>query len=228
MNTVVARTCSPVQFGSDEHVETGDSQSLIVFRDKPAYVLLGDPGTGKTTAFEQECLALGNEAHFVTARDFLTFDVDLHPEWREKVLFIDGLDEVRAGTSDARDSLDAIRRRLDRLGKPFFRLSCRAADLLGNNDVVKLSSVVRDGTEPTVLLLDSLCDADVEEILRAFPYVGYVGEPRAFIAAARERGMEDILRNPPDFGVDGPSSGQGRNLAPRPHGYLRDGMPTDG
>ncbi len=193
MNTVVARTYSPVQFDSDGHPETGESQPLIVFRDKPAYVLLGDPGAGKTTAFEQECLDLGNEGHFVTARDFLTFDVDLHPEWRGKILFIDGLDEVRAGTSDARDSLNAIRQRLDRLGKPFFRLSCRAADLLGNNDVVKLSSVVRDGTEPTVLLLDSLCDAGVEEILRAFPYVD---EPRAFIAAARERGMEDILRNP--------------------------------
>ena len=193
MNTVVARTCSPVQFDSDGHAETGESQSLIVFRDKPAYVLLGDPGAGKTTAFEQERLGLGNEAHFVTARDFLTFDVDLHPEWKGKILFIDGLDEVRAGTSDARDSLNAIRQRLDRLGKPFFRLSCRAADLLGNNDVVNLSSVVRDGSQPTVLLLDSLCDADVEEILRAFPYVD---EPRVFIAAARERGMEDILRNP--------------------------------
>ena len=193
MNTVVARTCSPVQFGLGEHPETGESQSLTVFRDKPAYVLLGDPGTGKTTAFEQECLDLGSEAHFVTARDFLTFDVDLHPEWTGKMLFIDGLDEVRAGTSDARHSLDGIRQRLDRLGKPVFRLSCRAADWLGTNDLANLSSVVRDGIEPTVLLLDSLNDADVEKILRSFPYVD---EPQAFIAAARERGMEDILRNP--------------------------------
>ena len=193
MNTVVARTCSPVQLGSGEHPETGESQSLIAFRYKPAYVLLGDPGTGKTTAFEQECFTLGSEAHFVTARDFLAFDVDLHPEWTGKILFIDGLDEVRAGTGDARHSLDGIRQRLDRLGKPFFRLSCRAADWLGNNDVVKLSTVVRDGSEPTVLLLDSLNDADVEEILRSLPYIS---EPQAFIAAARERGMEDILRNP--------------------------------
>ena len=193
MNTVVARTCSPVQFSSGEHPEIGESQSLTVFRDKSAYVLLGDPGTGKTTAFKQEYSALGSEALFVTARDFLTFDVDLHPEWRGKILFIDGLDEVRAGPNDARHSLDGIRQRLDQLGKPVFRLSCRAADWLGNNDAVKLSSVVGDGIEPTVLLLDSLCDADVEEILRSFPYVE---EPQAFIAAARERGMEDILRNP--------------------------------
>ena len=193
MNMVVARTCSPVLFGSGEHAETGKSQLLTVFRDKPAYVLLGDPGTGKTTAFEQECLELGSEAHYVTARDFLTFDVDLHPEWSGKILFIDGLDEIRAGTSDARHSLDGIRQRLDRLGKPAFRLSCRAADWLGNNDVVKLSSVIRDGIEPTVLLLDSLNDADVERILRSFPYVD---EPQAFIADARKRGMEDILRNP--------------------------------
>ncbi len=54
-------------------------------RDVSAYVLLGDPGAGKTTAFRCECAALGAEhALRVDARDFLTFDPAAHPEWRRK------------------------------------------------------------------------------------------------------------------------------------------------
>ena len=43
---------------------------IEAFRDVPAYVLLGDPGAGKTTAFEAECEALGEKAYFrvITAR----------------------------------------------------------------------------------------------------------------------------------------------------------------
>ena len=33
---------------------------------------------------------------------------DSHPEWRERTLFIDGLDEMRAGATDARIPLDEI------------------------------------------------------------------------------------------------------------------------
>ena len=79
-------------------------------------MLLGDPGAGKTTAFESERKALGEKACLITARDFLTFDPQSHPEWRDKILFIDGLDETRVGANDARTPFDQIRGRLDALG----------------------------------------------------------------------------------------------------------------
>ena len=81
-------------------------------------MLLGDPGAGKSTAFDAECGVSRDGACFVTARDLLTFDVQSHPEWHGKTLFIDGLDEVRAGAGDVRTPFDAIRRQLDKLGKP--------------------------------------------------------------------------------------------------------------
>jgi len=83
-------------------------------------VLLGDPGAGKTTEFEEECRILGNSAHYVTARNFVTLDIGTRREWRDKVLFIDSLDEIRAGAPDARVPLDLIRNRLDRLRPPGF------------------------------------------------------------------------------------------------------------
>ena len=53
---------------------------------------------------------------YVTVRNFRTFDDK--PEWHDTTLFLDGLDESRAGTEDGRSSLDDIRKKLERLRMP--------------------------------------------------------------------------------------------------------------
>ena len=80
--------------------ETGQPEPLAAYRGTPVYVLLGDPGAGKTTAFLKEASVSDNGALFVSVRDFLTLNPVSHPEWRNHTLFVDGLDEVRAGQSD--------------------------------------------------------------------------------------------------------------------------------
>ncbi len=189
MSDPVPRTCTEVS--DTDHNQKNVSQPLDDFRSKSAYVLLGDPGSGKTTALQVEEKAVG-DAHFITARDFLTLNVDSHPEWREKTLFIDGLDEVRAGTEDVRTPFDAIRGRLDALGKPRFRLSCREADWLGANDRKHLASAAPDGAV-TVLRLDPLTDEDIITILDAQPGVD---DAQEFVAKAREQGVDGLLTNP--------------------------------
>ncbi len=189
---IVPRTCTEISAGDADQYQDKASQPLEAFRDTPVYVLLGDPGAGKTTAFEAECKALGEQACPITARDFLTFDPQHHPEWRDKTLFIDGLDEVRAGSSDARTPFDAIRGRLDALGKPRFRLSCREADWLGANDREHLEAVSPDA-KVTVLRLDPLTDSNIEKLLETHPHVD---DAKAFIAEANKRGIGDLLRNP--------------------------------
>ena len=189
MSDPVPRTCTEVS--DTDHNQKNVSQPLDDFRSKSAYVLLGDPGSGKTTAFQAEEKAV-DDAHFITARDFLTLNVDSHPEWREKTLFIDGLDEVRAGTDDVRTPFDAIRGRLDALGKPRFRLSCREADWLGANDRKHLASAAPDDAV-TVLRLDPLTDEDIITILDAQPGVD---DAQEFVAKAREQGVDGLLTNP--------------------------------
>ena len=189
MSGVVSRTCTELpEEGQDRDAR---SRPLDEYRDLPAYVLLGDTGSGKTTAFERERGAPGADAIFVSARDFLVF-AEAHPEWGKGTLFIDGLDEVRAGSSDARTPLDRIRRRLEQLGRPRFRLSCRAADWLGAGDRTKLAALSPD-RRVSVLQLDPLTDSDVETILQAHPRVG---DPRGFVRAARERRVDGFLANP--------------------------------
>ena len=166
----------------------GESHALDDYRESDAYVLLGAPGAGKTTEFKHEAEHAGG--HYVTARDFLTFDD--HPEWRDTTLFIDGLDEMRAGSPDGRTPLDGIRRRLDALGRPRFRLSCRDADWFGDNDRAHLETVSGDG-RVRVLRLEPLSDEGIRKLLN---HDAGVEDAAQFIAAARESGIGSLLENP--------------------------------
>ena len=192
MSYIVPRTCTEIpQSNADRNRET-PSQLLEEYRSVPAYVLLGDPGSGKSTEFESEHRDLGEVALLITARDFLAFDVDSHPDWRGKTLFIDGLDEVRAGSLNARTPFEEIRRRLDRLGRPRFRISCRDADWLGDNDRKHLEAVSPNSDVKT-LRLDPLTDSNIRDLLTAHPGID---DGQDFITKAGERGVEGLLFNP--------------------------------
>ena len=163
------------------------SQLLEDYRAADAFVLLGAPGAGKTTALRMEAECTGG--CYVTARDFMTFDDK--PEWKDTALYIDGLDEARAGAADGRTPLDKIRAKLDQLGRPRFRLSCREADWFGANDRNHLKTVSPD-SKITVLHLDPLSDTDIREILRGCE----IQDVDAFIASADEKGIDALLVNP--------------------------------
>ena len=185
----VPRTCTEIgEVSKDDAGTEPASRSLEEFRDVEAYVLLGAPGAGKTTTFTQE--ADCPKAHRVTARDFITFDD--HPEWHNTTLFIDGLDEMRAGSLDGRTPLDKIRGKLEQLDRPRFRLSCREADWFGANDRDRLKAVSRDG-KVTVLRLDPLTETAILKILRDNLKVD---DPEKFIREARQKGLETLLTNP--------------------------------
>ena len=189
MNDTVPRTCTEIL---PQKQGNRKPRPLEEFRSAAAYVLLGDPGSGKTTAFEAERNALAESAHLISARDFLALDMDSHPEWRDKTLYIDGLDEIRAGATHAITPFEKVRRRLDRLGRPRFRLSCREADWLGDNDREHLAAVSRDA-QVTILRLDPLTDSDVFRILNDCPGID---DAQAFVKSAREWGVEALLKNP--------------------------------
>ena len=185
---IVKRTCTEVLENGTSDLTLARSQPLSAHRQLSAYVLLGDPGAGKTTVFEQE--ACRQEGCYVTARDLITFED--WPEWHDKILFIDGLDEIRAGSLNALTPFDAIRASLEKLGRPHFRLSCREADWFGAADQERLRSVSPDG-QVTILHLDPLTEADIVEILKHSPRVSNADE---FMQWAERRGLNELLTNP--------------------------------
>ncbi|MDD3328953.1 MAG: hypothetical protein PHW25_17870 [Zoogloea sp.] len=164
---------------------------LSDFDERAAWVLLGEPGAGKTVAVEEEATRTGGV--FVSIAEFLIGEPD--EVLREKTLFLDGLDEVRA-SGDERTLL-RLKQRLKQLDIKRFRISCRAADWLGTADVQELQSIV-PGKTIAVLQLEVLANSDIESIL-ATTYE--VVCPADFVATAQRRGVQALLQNPQTLGL---------------------------
>ena len=188
MTSTVRRTCRDIGERDSRGPSEFPSRPVEDWKDEAAYVLLGPPGSGKTTNFKHQAECQGGRC--VTARDFLTFDD--RAEWHDTTLFIDGLDETRAGTTDGRTPLDSIRAKLDRMGRPRFRLSCREADWFGANDRDHLKKVSPSGAVK-VLRLDPLSDQDIHQFLHG---VLGIKDPEDFVAAAQRKGLHGLLVNP--------------------------------
>ena len=183
---------SPLQFVSRKAVgETGETRGqvrpLSDWRDVDVFVLLAEPGAGKTDAFGHEAKA--TNGLYVTARDFITLGDDRFRDRRP--IYIDALDEIRAGSESFSKPLDDIRQRLDELGCPPFRLSCREADWRSAVDREQLQAVAPRG-EIAVLHLAALDDADIGAMLRDLA----VPDPAGFLAEAERQGIRALLGNP--------------------------------
>lgn len=165
-----------------------ESHPVAYFSERAAYVLLGEPGAGKSSLFETEAKNT-NDGLCISARDFIALDRE---EWRDKTLFIDGLDEARAGNDNARTPLDAIRRKLNKLDCKRFRISCRAADWLGSLDTKAIKQVSPD-QKITVLHLDPLSRNDINQILHDD---SRITDAKDFIEKAEQFGLSGLLENP--------------------------------
>lgn len=186
---VAPRMCGVIDENGEPQSSGQDSATpLTDFADVAAYVLIAEPGAGKTTAFETEAQRQG--AVYVTVRNFLTYEDK--PEWHGATLFLDGLDELRVGTQDGRTPLDGIRAKLRNLECPSFRLSCRWADWLAANDKEALRDVAANGIL-VVIRLEPLSRKNIKTILANNHDIE---DPDGFIAAARERGVQGLLSNP--------------------------------
>ena len=162
---------------------------LAEWRGVGAYVLLAEPGAGKTRAFKAEARATGSR--YLTARDFAV----LQPAARgiDTVWFIDALDEMRADAATWNGPLDAIRQGLVALGCPRFRLACREADWIGAADTEALRAVAPAG-DLAELRLEPLNRDETLTLLRLWP--DRVPDAQAFWQQAQQLNLAPLLANP--------------------------------
>ena len=132
-----------------------------------------------------------DESLYLTAREVARAHSHPRSDWLGKTLFIDGLDEVRAGKQDAREPLDCILDCLDRLDGPRARLSCRSAAWLTKNDREAIRSIPGYG-RLTILQLEPLTEENAREILGS-----RLGSAALdFFEKANSRMLHGLLDNP--------------------------------
>lgn len=190
--TLVPRSVYKVP-DADEASSERTHEALHAFRTHAAWILLGEPGAGKSEALGMEADAVGGK--YLTIAEFISLDIE--PDWQNKTLFLDGLDEVRASGGEGGDILLAIRKQLNKLGKPPFRLACRAADWYGSSDREDIQAASPDG-RITVLQLEPLT---AEDILCILHDNHQITDPQSFVEEAGRRGVAVLLENPQMLGL---------------------------
>jgi hypothetical protein len=148
-------------------------------------VLLGDPGAGKSHLFED--LAQAAKTNVLSARAFLNIPAGS----AGAVLFIDGLDERRAGRSD-QATIDLIVQKLFTINAARVRLACREHDWLGGTDLAAFHPYFAQSGGHVVLALEPLTEAEQRDILQKTG----VTDPGQFIKDAERRGLSEFLINP--------------------------------
>jgi len=184
---LVPRRVTKIHSDNRASVQKEEPVCLKELRGQAAWVLLGEPGAGKTKAFEME--KNETQGSLISIAEFLSDDPD--PAWREKTLYLDGLDEVRA-SEDSYSILLKVRAHLRKLGRPRFRIACRAADWHDLMDRQDIANISQDG-QLEVYTLVPLNDA---EILKILSRNCGVSDPKEFVEEACKRGIKNLLDNP--------------------------------
>lgn len=156
------------------------------FLDVANLILLGDPGAGKSHLFRAASEL--EEAALFEARNFLIYAT------REEIastIYVDALDEKRSRI-EGLHSFVSIVHRIVEVNPVKVRLSCRAADWLGDTDLALLKPYFDANGGYAVLVLRPLDDEQMYTILSEEG----VDHPQRFHEEARTRGVSNLLRNP--------------------------------
>lgn len=180
----IPRTLSYVDaHGEGRTLEEGQLRTL-----RPPYVVLGEPGMGKTWLLKTFAKSHGFE--FTTARGLLRRPVAELRKVTTAVWVIDALDEVASARGD--EPVQAVLARLGDLGTPPFILSCRSADWQG---AIAKHDIKEDyGVDPTQLQMDPLSRGDALQALAAA--LRDEETARKTIDDLIERGLEPLFGNP--------------------------------
>jgi hypothetical protein len=170
--------------GSDEQKRTISRVSQL--RGLPCVVLLGEPGSGKTTVLQSEARRQDTAAIKVRA---LINGVGTQAE----TLFLDALDEYRSD-GQAADKVYGLAHAIAGAGAQAWWLSCRAEDWRKEADLQAIQAV-RNTTHGQPIVVGQLLSLNHWEAIEMLRALGEM-DPEAFLDKAESLGAEAFTHNP--------------------------------
>jgi len=177
--------------------KTKDSEETTTLSDAideyPLIVILGSPGSGKSTIFDKYSRENLN-SKLLSVREFLNRDDNIPKD--AEVLLLDGLDEYRSVSQDKLMVLDDIGYKLkiilesDDYKKLRIVISCREMDWYGEKDKDGLKKDI--GTEAVLFNILPMDDDKLYELAK----IKIENNPEAFVDKYKEYGL---IRNPQLF-----------------------------
>jgi hypothetical protein len=182
------RTCTELVFTdarqSQDEEQRGETLVARELVNIPVFVLLGEPGMGKSKVMR--ALADYGIGEFITVNDFIVHNAIVRDGSR--TLFIDALDEARS-TGDT-TVWKELRQGIARSSVDRFGVACRAADW-NPTDRDDLKNVAK-GQAIRVFSLDPLTPEERRSVLRDKG----IGDVETFEDRAQALGFDDMLGNP--------------------------------
>lgn len=155
-------------------------------------VILGEPGIGKSDLTKS--IANSLSAVRVSAGTFSrSEDLSPYAVGHSGTLIIDGLDEV--STASGETALDVVLKKLDKLGRPRFILSCRAADWQGLSDRWKIEQDY--GFRPVTLQILPFTQEQARSFLAGYENI----DADKLLDEIADRGLQELVGNPLTLGL---------------------------
>ncbi len=155
-------------------------------------VLLGEPGSGKTVLFDQ--FSTSEQTHSINLGRFNRKPTD---QIENHVLYLDGLDECRAGNRHQTNAINYVVTKLFAINPTKVRISCRERDWLGAADLSAFNDFFENRGRTVVLKIEPLTEQEQEEFLLCKG----IQSPSQFLSQAQHNGLNDFLGNPLTLGM---------------------------